>query len=99
VVVFELNGSSYRLDAIAASAEEPLFIVFGDTSNGHESYGGGRFVYTDPPSADGRVLLDFNKAYNPPCVFTPWATCPLPPPQNRLPFRIDAGELAYAGHV
>ena len=59
-------------------------------------YGAGRFLDTDPPK-DGKVVLDFNKAYNPPCAFTPYATCPLPPPENRLPVRIEAGEKTY-GH-
>jgi uncharacterized protein (DUF1684 family) len=66
--------------------------VFGDRTNGKETYGGGRFVYTAPPAEDGTVVVDFNRAYNPPCVFSPYATCPLPWPANRLPVRIEAGE-------
>ena len=66
---------------------------------GKETYGAGRFVYTEAlPPASGQVVLDFNKAYNPPCAFTAYATCPLPPPQNRLPIRIEAGEKRVAGH-
>ncbi len=69
----------------------PLHFVFGDASSGRETYGGGRFLYADPPR-DGRLVLDFNRAVNPPCVFTAYATCPLPAPENRLPFRLAAGE-------
>ena len=74
-----------------------LFVVFGDSTNGKETYGGGRFLYADWPGPDGVVTLDFNRAYNPPCVFTPWATCPLPPPQNKLAMAIEAGEKTYTG--
>jgi hypothetical protein len=69
-----------------------LFLVFGDLSNGEETYPAGRFLYTDAPDKDNRVIIDFNKAYNPPCAFTPFATCPLPIRKNILPVRILAGE-------
>lgn len=69
----------------------PLQFVFGDRTNGRETYGGGRFLFVTP-EADGRLVLDFNRAINPPCVFTPFATCPLPTPENRLPMAITAGE-------
>ncbi len=94
-VVFEADGAVHRLDGVAAG--NSLFLVFGDETNGSETYGGGRFVYTDLPSNDGRLVLDFNKAYNPPCVFTRYATCPLPPRQNRLSLAVRAGEKAYEG--
>ncbi len=68
-----------------------MWLVFGDATNGHETYGGGRFLYTDPPDGDGRVVVDFNRAYNPPCVFSPFATCPLPWPANRLLTRDRGG--------
>ncbi len=72
-------------------------MIFGDRTNGAETYGAGRFVYAERPRG-GRSILDFNKAYNPPCVFTPYATCPLPPAQNKLPDpRSTAGEKEY-GH-
>ena len=81
--------------------EEPdareLFVIFRDRTSGRETYGAGRFLYTDMPK-DGKLVLDFNRAYNPPCAFTPYATCPLPPKQNQLPVRIEAGELKYADH-
>jgi uncharacterized protein (DUF1684 family) len=99
-LVFEVNGETYRLDPIAEPDDEELFVVFGDATSGKETYGGGRFLDVARPEADGKVVLDFNKAYNPPCVFTPYATCPLPPPQNILPFAVRAGEKTYGkpGH-
>lgn len=96
-VVFTLDGVEHRLLALDDTGDGRLFLVFGDKTNGKETYGGGRFLYTDPPQ-DGRVELDFNRSYNPPCVFTPYATCPLPPRENRLPFPIAAGEKRFAGH-
>ncbi len=96
-VVFTVDSQEHRLLALDDTGDGRLFLVFGDKTNGRETYGGGRFLYTDPPQ-DGRVELDFNRAYNPPCVFTPYATCPLPPRENRLPMRIEAGEKSYAGH-
>jgi hypothetical protein len=95
-VVFELEGKELRIGAVTESGTEDLFLIFGDQTNGVETYGGGRFLYAAPPDKNGRVVLDFNKAYNPPCVFTPYATCPLPPTQNRLPIRIEAGEKTNA---
>jgi uncharacterized protein len=71
--------------------------VFRDLTAGKETYPAGRFLYADMPR-NGSVVLDFNKAYNPPCAFTPYATCPLPPPQNRMRVRIEAGELKYGSH-
>jgi uncharacterized protein (DUF1684 family) len=68
-----------------------LFFIFKDETAPRETYGAGRFVYSELPK-DGRVVLDFNKAYSPPCAYTPYATCPLPPKQNELPVRIAAGE-------
>lgn len=94
-VVFSLAGVEHRLLALDDTGDGRLFLVFGDKTNGRETYGGGRFLYTDPP-ADGRVTIDFNRAYNPPCVFSPYATCPLPPPGNRLPVAVEAGEKKYA---
>lgn len=95
-VSFEAEGATHRLIALDDTGDGRLFLVFGDRTNGRETYGGGRFLYTDPP-VDGRVTVDFNRSYSPPCVFTPYATCPLPPPENKLPFRIEAGEKNYAG--
>jgi uncharacterized protein len=94
-LVFAVNGKTYRLDAVAEKGETDLFIIFGDQTNGKETYGAGRYVYVSPPGVDGKTILDFNKAYNPPCVFSHFATCPLPPPQNKLAVRIEAGEKKY----
>jgi uncharacterized protein (DUF1684 family) len=93
---FEIAGETHTLEPTGEPGDQ-LFVVFGDATNGAETYGGGRFLYADWPGEDGVVVLDFNRAYNPPCVFTPWATCPLPPAQNRLPFPIRAGETTYQG--
>ncbi|HTO86515.1 MAG TPA: DUF1684 domain-containing protein [Thermoanaerobaculia bacterium] len=94
-LVFELRGKTYRLDPVLEQGETDLFIIFGDQTNGRETYGAGRFLYASPP-VNGHTVLDFNKAYNPPCVFTPYATCPLPPAQNKLPVSVEAGERSYA---
>ena len=75
--------------------EMQLFLIFADATSGKETYGAARFLYAEMPR-DGRIVLDFNKAYNPPCAFTPYATCPLAPPENRLDLRVTAGELKYA---
>ena len=90
-VLFSVGARELRLEPILERGETDYWVVFGDRTNGAETYAGGRFVYVAPPVA-GRTILDFNKAYNPPCVFTPHSTCPLPPPQNRLPIRVEAGE-------
>jgi uncharacterized protein (DUF1684 family) len=95
--VFNLHGHEYRLRPYLETADaKELFYVFRDLTSAKETYGAGRFLYSAMP-AEGRVVLDFNKAYNPPCAFTPYATCPLPPPENRLAVRIEAGEKKY-GH-
>lgn len=94
-VVFDHAGSTYRIDALAEPGDERLFLIFADATSGRETYGAGRYLYVDGPDAEGRIDLDFNQAYNPPCAFTAYATCPLPPRQNRLPLRIEAGEKNY----
>jgi len=96
--VFRIGDREYRLDAVEEKGEEELFVIFGDSTNGTTTYGAGRFLYAPRPGQDGRTVVDFNKAYNPPCAFTPYATCPLPPPQNRLPIGIEAGEKGYGKH-
>ncbi len=96
-LVFHLKGKTYRLDPLVEEGEDQFFIIFGDDTNGDETYGAGRFLYADKPGPDGFTIIDFNKAYNPPCAFTPFATCPLPPDQNLLPVKITAGEKKYAG--
>ncbi len=96
-LVFKIRGKTYRLDPIAEPEDKELFVIFSDETAGIETYGGGRFLYVNRPGKDGKTVIDFNKAYNPPCAFTPYATCPLPPAQNHLPFRVTAGEKKY-GH-
>jgi uncharacterized protein len=95
-VVFDWQGKTYRIDALEGSPEGGLFLLFGDKTNGKETYGAGRFLDTDPPK-DGKVVVDFNTAYNPPCAFTAFATCPLPPAQNKLAVAIEAGEKNFKG--
>lgn len=95
-VVFDWQGKTHRLDALQGSPDGGLSLIFADTTNGKETYGAGRFLDTAPPK-DGRVVVDFNTAYNPPCAFTSFATCPLPPVQNRLAVAVTAGEKKYAG--
>jgi uncharacterized protein (DUF1684 family) len=97
--VFERDGQELRLEGVLEEKDaHELFFIIRDQTSGKESYPGGRFLYTELPR-DGRIVLDFNKAYNPPCAFTPYATCPLPPPQNWMPIRIEAGEKTYGSHV
>lgn len=98
VLEFEVAGRTLRLVPVGEPGQ-PLFIVFSDVTSGHQTYGGGRFLSAPAPGADGRVVLDFNRATNPPCAFTPHATCPVPPVANRLPVAVTAGERAWgAGH-
>ena len=95
---FQLHGRELRLyPIIETPGDQQLFYIFRDETAGQETYGAGRFFYSAMPQ-NGKVLLDFNKAYNPPCTFSPYATCPLPPPENRLPVRIEAGEKKYGNH-
>jgi uncharacterized protein (DUF1684 family) len=96
-LVFEIEGKTYRLDAIDEGGIR-LFVTFADATSGKTTYGSGRFIELDKPDAEGFTYIDFNKAYNPPCAFTEFATCPLPPPQNRLSIAIPAGEKKYGHH-
>ena len=97
-IAFEHDGSTWRILAQPGGDDGSLWLIFGDATNGTDTYGGGRYLYTEPVAADGSVVADFNLAYNPPCVFSPYATCPLPPVENRLSLRIEAGERVYQGH-
>ena len=94
VTEFTLNGKIHRLEPVLADGQ--LFFIFKDKTAGKLTYGAGRYLYADLPK-DGKVVIDFNKVYNPPCVFTPYATCPLPLKHNQLDIPIPAGELKY-GH-
>lgn len=101
-LVFHVGGEVYRLEATAVedTVEEMVYVIFGDESNGSDTYGGGRYLYVKKSSDSEDYIIDFNKAYNPPCAFTEFATCPLPSVENRLPLRITAGEKKYhdTGH-
>jgi uncharacterized protein len=94
---FERDGREWGITALDGE-DKTLWLIFGDATNGGETYGGGRFLYTEPKGADGTIVADFNLAYSPPCAFSEFATCPLPPPENRLNLRIEAGERMYAAH-
>lgn len=98
-LVFDVGGTTYRVDPILEKGETDLFVIIADGTTGRETYGAGRYLYVSPPDSNGKVVIDFNKAYSPPCAFTNYATCPLPPQQNRLALRIEAGEKKYAGTV
>jgi len=95
-VTFPVDGQPQRLAALEGSEDGSLWLIFGDATNGSTTYAAGRFLHTEPPAADGTVVVDFNLAYNPPCVFSPYATCPLPPADNRLTVPIPAGEMLPA---
>jgi uncharacterized protein len=89
---FKYAGDIFSLKPIAVDGSHELFIVFGDATNGSVTYGGGRFLMVDEPGLDGSVILDFNRATNPPCAFTPYATCPVPWRENRMDLAVEAGE-------
>ena len=92
---FELGGKRVQLDGVLETEDATeIWFILRDETSGQETYPGGRFLYSELPKA-GRIVLDFNKSYNPPCAFTAYATCPLPPRQNWMPVRVEAGELTY----
>lgn len=95
-LIFSIDGKEYSLTP--EGTNNKLTLVFGDLTNGDDTYGGGRFLTAESPVVDGYTYLDFNKAYNPPCAFTPFATCPLPVEENKLNIRITAGEKTYGDH-
>lgn len=97
MLVFAIDGNEYHLDALDEGGDE-YFMIFGDPTNARETYGAGRYLYVKKPGTDGKTIIDFNKAYNPPCAFTAFATCPLPPKQNVLGVEITAGEKNYGSH-
>ena len=92
-----MNGKALRLEPVYETDEKKdLFFIFKDPTSQDTTYPAGRFLHTPLPK-NGRVVVDFNLAYNPPCAFTDFATCPLPPRQNQMAVRIEAGEKAYHG--
>lgn len=100
VVRFTIAGREHTLEpTVESPSDATFFFVFSDGTAGAGSYGAGRFLYAARPKAgEKKLFLDFNLAQNPPCAFTPYATCPLPLPKNVLPVKIEAGEMAPAGH-
>lgn len=95
--VFTRDGHTYELMPIQEDPDGLLFFVISDQTSGDQTYAAARFLYAAPP-VDGKVILDFNKAQNPPCAFTAFATCPLPPKENQLPLAVTSGEKKYRGH-
>ncbi len=92
---FYKDGKKFRIDVLDEG--DSYFLIFADETSGKETYGAGRFLYVNKSDTTGKIFIDFNKAYNPPCAFTKYATCPLPPKQNYLKLSITAGEKKY-GH-
>lgn len=94
-VEFEREGRTHSLIGLQEEGSDSLWFLFADRTSGRETYGAGRFLYSDGMPENGRVTVDFNKAYNPPCAFTEYSTCPLPPQENRLDVAVTAGEKDY----
>ena len=94
-LVFQIEGKTYKLNIMSEQDAERYWIIFADGTSGKETYGSGRYLYADAPGESGFTYIDFNMAYNPPCAFTKYATCPIAPAQNVLPVRITAGEKKY----
>jgi uncharacterized protein (DUF1684 family) len=92
-VDFDLQGQAIRMEPVS-DEDGGLWFIFRDGTSGKETYPAARFLHTEAPK-DGSVVIDFNKAYNPPCAFNPYTTCPMPPKENRLKVRIEAGEKNY----
>ncbi len=90
---FEIDGNNFQLDVMDAG--EDFYLIFADRTSGRTTYGPGRFLYVPKPTQGNMTTIDFNKSYNPPCAFTDYSTCPLPPPQNRIRAFIEAGEKKY----
>ena len=94
-ITFKFEGTAYKLD-VSETKEHTLFVKFRDATSGKETYPPCRYCYTEPVGDDGKLSLDFNFSYSPPCAFTPFATCIFASPQNTLPFRVEAGEIYRA---
>jgi uncharacterized protein (DUF1684 family) len=97
-VEFERDGESYRLLGLGGEDSEAPWFLFTDRTSGRETYGAGRYLYSDGLPVEGRLVVDFNKAYNPPCAFSDYATCPLPPQENRMGLAVTAGEKKFGDH-
>jgi len=92
---FDMNGKTHGLLGLGAADSENLWFIFADRTSGHGTYGAGRFLYSDGMPENDRLTVDFNKAYNPPCAFNPYSTCPLPPQRNRMDLMVVAGEKDF----
>jgi uncharacterized protein (DUF1684 family) len=97
IVTFTLNGQEHKLEPVAEEGDAQYWFIFRDLTSQTDTYPAARFLYTPPP-VNGKMMLDFNRAQNPPCAYNPYTTCPLPTEQNRLRTRVEAGEKRYAGH-
>jgi len=97
IVSFTLNGQPIKMEPVADAGDKEFWFIFRDLTSGKDTYPAARFLYMPAP-VNGKMIVDFNRAENPPCAYNPYATCPLPPQQNRLPVRVEAGEKNYAGH-
>jgi uncharacterized protein (DUF1684 family) len=97
IVTFMLNGQEQKLEPVAEAGDAQYWFIFRDLTSQTDTYPAARFLYTPPP-VNGKMILDFNRAQNPPCAYNPYTTCPLPTEQNRLRTRVEAGEKRYAGH-
>ena len=95
-IEFTIEGETQRLEAVDYGENSPLYLFFSDATSGHTTYPAGRYLQVDRADSNGQIMIDFNRSYNPPCAYTPYATCPLTPPQNRLKVPIIAGELDYS---
>ena len=94
-IEFDMDGKTHSLLGIGTEESEQLWFIFADRTSGYATYGAGRFLYSDGMPENGRLTLDFNKAYNPPCAFNPYSTCPLPPQRNRMDLMVEAGEKDF----
>jgi len=92
---FEMNGKTHSLLGLGEEDSKSLWFIFADRTTGHGTYGAGRYLYSDDMPKDGRLKLDFNKAYNPPCAFNPYSTCPIPPQRNRMDLLVQVGEKDF----
>lgn len=98
LIQFEVGGEVFRLEALWDEEDQEYFVLFRDRTSGKSTYGSGRFLHVAKEDASGRVVVDFNYAYNPPCAFSAFATCPIPPRSQWLPFEVSAGEKVYGKH-
>ncbi len=92
---FDMDGKTHSLLGLGDDDSKSLWFIFADRTTGHGTYGAGRYLYSDGMPQNGRLTVDFNKAYNPPCAFNPYSTCPIPPQRNRMDLLVTAGEKDF----